>query len=85
MFLSDDELQQLNKLGFTINSQGKLTELKKESYVDDLLYCGIGTYLDKEGYVYYKNGGKIAKVNDPEIEAEVRFVKRHLNKKKEAR
>ena len=81
MFLDDFEKIALDSLGLKItngkfvSSQGKFAS--SNSYLD----CGLDVYIDLDtGSTYEKIAGELIPQDSLEIQAEKRFLRRHLKK-----
>lgn len=77
--LKDESEKTLEKLGFCINEDRSISRIKKTA-VDSLvnyIYCGFNTYL-KKGHLFEKVGNELLPMDYEEVDAEIRFVERHL-------
>ena len=79
-YLTND-ITTLAKLGFIVTAEGRIERKKmaKESSQEDFVYCGFNVYI-KDGCVFEKQGSEMVKLDSDELDAEQRFVCRHLSK-----
>lgn len=76
MYLENEELQLLQKLGFGI-SNGRIVKAEEDK-LRDLKYAGFGIYVSGDSSSFEKQGEELIEIITPEKEAEKRFMRKNL-------
>lgn len=88
--IRESEREGFRRIGYDLDEGGRVVQLTKAGHhtskhgvpdESEMQHCGFDRYLDPSGRLWQKQAdGAFEQVCDPVIEAEVRFVQRHLHK-----
>ncbi len=76
--INDKEIELFHKLGFEVDDNGNIIKKEEKISFEDMDYAGFNMYITEDNRVFEKRGEELIEVTSEELDAERRFLEKHL-------